>query len=153
MNALGQLLAIGSISLAAAGGTFLIKGAPSRILACDPATLKPDEVCLEQIPADSKILWVDARLRKDWEKSGVPGSILWNLDPTEDTQAFEAEAALRIMETPRVIVYCGDENCGVSRQVAERIRALQLGAEASVLHGGWRALKEAGRIKDSSPAS
>jgi rhodanese-related sulfurtransferase len=153
MNALGQLLAIGSISLAAAGGTFLIKGAPSRTLACDPATLKPDEVCLEQIPTDSEVLWVDARPRKDWEKSGLPGAILWNLDPGEDAQAFEAGAAMRIIETPRVIVYCGDENCGVSRQVADRIRALQLGAEVSVLHGGWRALKEAGRIKDSNPAS
>lgn len=153
MNAFGQLLAIGFIALAAAGGTFLIKGAPSRTLVCDPATLKPDEVCLEQIPTDSMVLWVDARPRKDWEKSGLPGSILWNLDPGEDAQAFEAGAAMRIIEAPRVIVYCGDENCGVSRQVAERVRALQLGAEVSVLHGGWRALKEAGRIKDSNPAS
>lgn len=152
MNAIGQLFAIGCISLAAAGGTYVLKGPPERRLSCDPATLKPDEVCLEQIPSDSKVLWVDARLRKDWEKTGLPGSVLWNLDPAEDMQAFEAETATRIMETPRVIVYCGDENCGLSRQIAERIRGMQLGAEVSVLHGGWRALKEAGRIKDSSPA-
>ncbi len=152
MNALGQLLAIGCISLAAAGGTFFLKGPPQRSFLCDPATLKPDEVCLEQISSDAKILWVDARSRKDWEKSGLPGSVLWNLDPAEDMQVFESETAMRIMETPRVIVYCGDENCGLSRQVAERIRALQLGAEVSVLHGGWRALNEAGKIKDSNPA-
>ena len=152
MNAIGQLLAIGCISLAAAGGTYLLKGPPERDFVCDPATLKPGEVCLEQISPEAKILWVDARPRKDWEKSGVPGSVLWNLDPGEDMQAFETEAAMRIMETPRVIVYCGDENCGLSRQVAERIRGLGLEAEVSVLHGGWRALKEAGRIKDSSPA-
>jgi rhodanese-related sulfurtransferase len=153
MNAFGQLMAIGLISLAAAGGTYWLKGAPERRFVCDPATLKPDEICLEQIAPDAKILWVDARQRKDWEKSGVPGSVLWNLDPDEDMQAFETEVAMRIMETPRVIVYCGDENCGLSRQIAERIRGLQLGAEVSVLHGGWRALKEAGKIKDSSPAS
>lgn len=153
MNAFGQLWAISCISFAAAGGTFLLKGPPGRGFVCDPATLKPGEVCLEQISPDAKILWVDARQRKDWEKSGVPGSVLWNLDPGEDMQAFETEIAMRIMETPRVIVYCGDENCGLSRQVAERIRGLQLGAEVSVLHGGWRALKEAGKIKDSSPAS
>lgn len=153
MNAPGQLLAISFISLAAAGGTYLIKGPPGRAFVCDPATLKPDEVCLEQIAPDAKILWVDARSRKDWEKSGLPGSVLWNLDPGEDMQAFETEAAMRIMETPRVVVYCGDENCGLSRQVAERIRSLQLGAEVSVLHGGWRALNEAGRIKGSNPAS
>jgi hypothetical protein len=48
------------------------------------------------------------------------------------------------VDTPQVIVYCSDENCGVSHQVADRIRKLQLGAQVSVLHGGWRALNEAG---------
>jgi rhodanese-related sulfurtransferase len=151
MNVAGQLAAIGFISLAAAAGTWFIKGAPVRSYLCDPATLKPGEVCLEQISPDAKVLWVDARLRKEWEKNGMTGSVLWNLDPAEDVQAFEAETALRIMETPRVIVYCGDENCGISSQVAERIRGLQLGAEVSVLRGGWRALSDAGRIKDSNP--
>ena len=151
MNAVGQLAAIGLVSLAAAAGTFWIKGPPARTYVCDPATLKLDEVCLQQILTSEKILWVDARLRKDWEKSGIPGSVLWNLDPAEDMQAFEADTAMRIMETPQVIVYCGDENCGVSRQIAERIRGLQLGAEVAVLRGGWRALKDAGRITDSNP--
>lgn len=151
MNAVGQLAAVAFISLTAAGGTYLIKGAPVRGYICDPAILKPGEVCLEQIPADAKVVWVDARLRKDWEKNGLPGSVLWNLDPAEDMQVFEAETAMRIMETPKVVVYCGDENCGISSQVAERIRALGLDAEVSVLRGGWRALKDAGRIKDSSP--
>ena len=155
MNAVGQLAAIAIISLAAAVGTFWIKGPPARTYVCDPATLKPDEVCLQQILTSEKILWVDARLRKDWEKSGIPGSVLWNLDPAEDMQAFEAEIAMQLVETQRVIVYCGDENCGISHQVAERIRALQMGAEVSVLRGGWRALNEAGRvkIKDSNPES
>jgi hypothetical protein len=40
----------------------------------------------------------------------------------------------------------------VSRQVADRIRALGLGAEVSVLFGGWRALADAGRVKDSGVA-
>lgn len=155
MNAFGQLASILFISCAAAGGTYLLKGEPIRKLACDRATLKPGEVCLDQISPTDKILWVDARLRKDWVKSGVPDSVLWNLDPSEDMQVFEAETAMKIMETPRVIVYCGDENCGISSQVAERIRALQLGADVSVLRGGWRALSEAGRVKvaeGSSPA-
>lgn len=153
MKSLAQLAAIGLISLVAAGGTFWLKGPPARELVCDPATLKPDEICLQQISPDEKVLWVDARHRKDWEKNGLPGSVLWNLDAEEDMLAFEADIANRIMEIPRVIVYCGDENCGLSRQVADRIRALQLGAEVTVLKGGWRALSEAGRIKDSSPGS
>ncbi|MGL4400370.1 MAG: rhodanese-like domain-containing protein [Luteolibacter sp.] len=151
MNGIVQLGVICLISLAAAGATYFIQGPPARGFVCDPATLKPGEICLSQIPPDTKILWVDARSRKDWEKTGVPGSILWNLDPGEDMQAFETETAMRIMETPRVIVYCGDENCGLSLQIAERVKSLGLEAEISVLRGGWRALKEAGKIKDSSP--
>ena len=142
-----QLAVIAAVSLAAAGVTYLVRGAPERRFFCDTSTLKPGEVCLHQIPAGGTVLWVDARSRKDWEKSGVPNSILWNLDPAEDMLAFESEAAVRIVETPRVIVYCGDENCGISRQVAERIRKLDLGAEVSVLRGGWRALSEAGMVR------
>lgn len=151
MKALVQMAVIAAIALAAAGGTWWIKGPPQRTLACDPASLKPDEVCLEQIPVDAAVLWVDARPRAEWLHSGVEGSVLWNLDPAEDMQAFEAEVAVRMMETPRVIVYCGDESCGVSRQVAKQIRDLGLGAEVSVLFGGWRSLSEAGRVRDSSP--
>lgn len=151
MNSLGQLATIATLALAAAGGTWLLKGPPERLLRCEPATLKPDEVCLESIPPGTEVVWVDARPRRDWEETGVPGSLLWNLDPAEDMQTFEAETAVKVATNPRVIVYCSDENCGVSRQIAERIRALGLGAEVSVLHGGWRALSEAGRVKGSNP--
>jgi rhodanese-related sulfurtransferase len=153
MSAFRQLAAISAFALIAAGTTWLVKGPPLRKLVCDPATLKSDEVCLQQIPENAEVVWVDARSRADWQKNGVPGSVLWNLDPSEDMRAFEAEVALRISEVPRVIVYCGDENCGVSRQVAERIHALGMGAEISVLHGGWRALSEAGRVRNSNPGS
>ena len=149
MNGLGQLITIGIISGTAAIGTFLIKGAPERKFVCDPASLQSDEVCLEQISPSDLILWVDARSRTDWEKTGFLGSILWNLETGEDVQAFESQAAIRILETPRVIVYCGDENCGVSRQVAEKIRGLQLDAKVSALRGGWRALSEAGYTKNN----
>jgi rhodanese-related sulfurtransferase len=151
MNSLGQLAVITWVSLAAAGATYWLKGPPLRIFVCDRSLLKSGEVCLDQIGLDAQVLWVDARARKDWDKTGVAGSILWNLDPSEDMQAFEAETAMRMLECSRVVVYCGDENCGVSHQIAERIRALQLGIEVSVLRGGWRALSEARRTKDSNP--
>ena len=151
MNFASQIAVIAAAALAAAAGTYLAKGPPVRQLFCDTATLKPDEICLQQIPAGTAVLWVDARPRAEWRKNGVEGSLLWNLDPAEDMLAFEAEAAARIVETPRVIVYCGDENCGISRQVADRIRRMDLGAQVSVLRGGWRALSEAGRVRNSSP--
>lgn len=151
MNAPAQTVAIAVLALAGAGGTWALKGPPERVLRCLPEQLKADEVCLDAVPSEG-VVWVDARLRKDWMANGLEGSMLWNIDPAEDMQAFEAEAVTRIASTPRVVVYCGDENCGVSRQVAARIRQLDLGAEVSVLHGGWRALREAGRVKDSNPA-
>ena len=147
MNAVRQLAIIGGIALAAAGASWLIIGSPERAIDCNPEQLKADEICLESIPADAPVLWVDARSRKEWMTRRVPGSVLWNLDPKEDMQAFEEEVAIRIIETPQVVVYCGDESCGVSRQIAERIRALDLGAEVYVLHGGWEALKESGRVR------
>lgn len=151
MMAVFQTAVIAAIALAAAGATYWIKGPPQRFVVCDPASLKPDEVCLSSIPDMAGVVWIDARSRSDWQTNGLPGSILWNLDPSEDMQAFEAEAAMRIAENPRVVVYCGDENCGVSRQIAERVRALGLGAEVSVLYGGWRALSEAGKLKPAVP--
>lgn len=154
MNAYLQMCLIAVASFSAAGVTWMAKGPPNRVFVCDPSTLKPGEVCLQQVADQSGILWVDARSRKDWETSGVPGSILWNLDGTEDMQVFEAETAVKIAEgATKVIVYCGDENCGVSSQVAERIRKLDLGPEVQVLRGGWRALSEAGRVKGSNPRS
>lgn len=149
MNSLAQLITVVAISAAGAGATFLVKGPPARFYVCDPAALKPDEVCLEQVPSDAKVLWVDARHRSEWEKSGVPGSVLWNLESSENMQAFEEENVPKILETPRVIVYCGNENCGLSREVAKRIRALDLGADVSILRGGWQALFDAGRVKAS----
>lgn len=145
-HALTQLAVITAAAAIAAGGTWLVKGPPDRSIPCDPASLPSDELCIHEVPADAAVLWVDARPRDEWRENGMPGSILWNLDPAEDMTAFEAEAAMRIIETPRVIVYCGDENCGVSRQVAKRINDLGLGADVKVLRGGWRALQAAGRL-------
>jgi rhodanese-related sulfurtransferase len=146
MNALLQLACVVGLAGMGAWLTYWVKGPPARTFVCDPATLKPDEICLEQIPPESGVLWIDARSRADWQRDGMPGSLLWNLDPSEDLQAFEAEAAMRILEASQVIVYCGDENCGVSRQVAGQIERLGMGAQVRVLSGGWRALREAGRI-------
>lgn len=152
-----QITVIAVCAVAAALGTYAVKGPPNRLFHCDPPSLKPDEVCLETIPVGAVVLWVDARPRTEWMKNGVPGSVPWNL--TDDQQAFEVEFAQAIQQAftdgsgtpPRVIVYCGDENCGVSREVAKHIRALDLGVGVAVLRGGWRALHEAGRTRSTPP--
>ena len=106
---------------------------------CDPATIKPDEICFDQVPEDA--LWIDARTRNEWQKNGYPNSILWNLDPSEDSNKMEADAVFKIAESKLVVVYCTSQACGTSRQIAEKIRKLQLGAEVRVLHGGHPSLR------------
>jgi rhodanese-related sulfurtransferase len=140
MNAVAQLAIIGVISAVAAGGSWLTKG-PQEAVAfeCDPALIREDEICLGD--AVGNILWVDARSRSDWESNGIKGSILWNMDPKEDEMAFEADAAAHIVAAELVVVYCGSEACDTSRQIADRIRSLGLGAPVRVLHGGWDAIK------------
>lgn len=146
MKAFAQLVALVAIAGLAAIGTWLVKGPPQRAIVCNPKELKADEICLQSIPKNIQVVWVDARSRKDWQRNGLPGSLLWNLDDQEDMQAFEAEVAMKVALHPYAVVYCGDEQCGTSRQIAERIRKLGLGGEVRVLHGGWRALNEAGLI-------
>ncbi|WAC19207.1 rhodanese-like domain-containing protein [Luteolibacter sp. SL250] len=148
MNAAVQMMVVVGVAAAAAGGTYLVKGPPGKALVCDPATLKPGEICLEQV--QEPVVWIDARPRKDWQANGLPGSILWNLDGAEDATAFEAEAMQKLFENPRAVVYCSNEDCGVSQQVAEKIRKLDPDFDVKALRGGWQALKDAGRIKDSS---
>lgn len=146
MKAPAQIATLAAIAGLAAIGTWLVKGPPQRALVCNPKELKADEICLQSIPKNLEIVWIDARSRKDWQQNGLAGSLLWNLDSNEDMQAFEAEVAMKAALHPYAIVYCDDVQCGTSRQIAERIRKLDLGTEVYVLHGGWRALNEAGVI-------
>lgn len=147
IKALAQAAAILAIALSAAGATWWIVGPPDQ--GCDPAKLADGEICIQDVPTDREVVWVDARSRADWKRNGLEGSILWNLDSVEDANAMEAEAVTRIFNSPYVVVYCGDKGCGTSKKIAERIRELQLGAEVHVLHDGWQALKQAGMVESS----
>ena len=139
-----QAAAITAIALVLAAVTWWIKGPPEK--GCDPASLKPGEICIQSIPTDRDVVWIDARSRTDWQRDGLKGSILWNRDPAEYSDKMEQEAVMKIFETPYVVVYCSDKGCGTSKKIAERIRELELGAEVHVLHDGWNALKEAGMV-------
>lgn len=150
MNAVAQFVAVGGLSLAAAGVTWLAKGRPSvpepKVVECDSSLLKDDEICLADVPQD--VLWIDARPRSEWEENGLDDSVLWNLDPKEDNQALEAGAAASIFESGAslVVVYCGSEACGTSKIIADRVRTLNLGPSVKILYGGWDAL----RFRDSN---
>lgn len=137
-----QLLAIGVAVVLAAGVTYWVQGPPDRSVPCDPALLPADEVCLARVLGEwgGDVLWVDARTRAEWERDSLEGSVLWSTEPGEDMNAFEMQVAEKMLDGRRVVVFCANENCGVSREVAGRIRKLDLGNEIYVLHGGWRAL-------------
>lgn len=145
MNAIAQCAIIAGLTLAAAGASWMVNGRPTeqkdKQVICDEAFIKQDEICLAQVP--DGVLWVDARPRAQWEKNGLKGSILWNMDPGENDQAFEANVASQIFQSQPtiVVVYCESEACGTSRAIAERIRALDLGPEVKILFGGWDALR------------
>jgi rhodanese-related sulfurtransferase len=146
MNTPAQFVAVGAISLAAAGGSWLLRKPPVEkpAFVCDHAKLRDDEICLADVKGN--VLWVDARSRSEWMENGLEGSILWNMDPKEDVNLFEAEALPRIAAAEMVVIYCGSEKCGTSREVAGRIRKMDIGPQVKVLHGGWDA------IKGSNPA-
>ncbi len=144
-----QAAAIVLLSTIAAAITWGVAPPPDET-ACDPTTLKKGEICLESIPTDKEVLWIDARPRSDWERDGIEGSILWNYEDGEDFKEMEQQAALKIFTTPYVVVYCSDKGCGTSRKLADHIiEELQLPAEVHVLHGGWSVLKAAGRVPES----
>ena len=141
MNALAQFGVIAGLSFAAAGGSWLLKGPPGEKTAfpCDRDKIRQDEICLADVTGN--VLWVDGRSRAEWQENGLKGSILWNMDPKEDANLFEAEAAPHIAAAELVVVYCGSEKCGTSREVADRIRRMELGPPVKALHGGWDAIK------------
>lgn len=142
MNSVAQLSVIVILSSIAAGGSWSLRDEPEppKPFVCDPAAIADDEICLADVIEGT--LWVDARSRAEWEKNGVEGSILWNFDSAEDAQKFESDAAMKIISAPLVVVYCGSEACGTSRQIAELIKKLELGPEVKVLYGGWDALRD-----------
>lgn len=142
MNTAAQFAVIAAISLSAAGLSWLLRS-PSEVKPahiCNPTEIREDEICLADVKG--KVLWVDARSRGEWQTNGLKGSILWNMEPGEDPNLFEAEAAPHIAIAELVVVYCGSEKCGTSREVAERIRKLGFGPQVKALHGGWDALRD-----------
>ena len=154
-------LALGLLSLGAAGLTWWVVGPPDRSVFCEESELEKNEVCLKTVlswEADS-YLWVDARPRGRWEKNGVSGSVLVTDDQDEDEfeliESFMTAVFRDGNVFPKVIVYCNESGCESSRSIAARLRneyGVNLGFEVYVLHGGWKALAADGLIRRSTLA-
>lgn len=148
-----ELLVVLGLAVFAAFGAWRLAGPPPVPVApdCDPAALPPGEVCLESVRDDASVLWIDARTASEWRHDGLPGSIHLTTAGGEDFDALVAANAGKLAGAERVVVYCGDLGCGISKEVANRLREYGLVREASALYGGWAALKAAGMIKEPTP--
>ncbi len=118
-------------------------------ISCDPASIAAEEICLSTVVQEwqGDCIWIDARRREDWQRDGLPGSILLTTASGESFDALLEEAFPRLAtEQKRVVVYCSDQGCGTSKEIAKRLRDYQLVPEVRALHGGWKALSEAGMV-------
>jgi len=95
------------------------------------------EVTVEEAGAPGAgALWVDARTEAAFAQRHVPGALALN---EENWEALLPGFVAAWRPGARVVVYCDDEECGRSQDVAARLqRELQVG-QVYVLKGGWAA--------------
>ncbi len=128
--------------LAAVGVHFLHPQAPPWRAQEEP--LKDDEVTMAIIQErwQGKVLWVDARLRQEYEAGHIPGALLINEQELELQLGELFEEHFQDNTLP-IVVYCGLETCQASRKVADYLRTFLQTMEVRVLKGGWEAWKAA----------
>jgi len=145
MKHLFRIAVIVGLAGVGAGLTWWIKGPPDRGVPCDPAILKPDQICLSRVMAEwrDQVLWVDARSRAEWRRETVAGAALWNLDEGEDMQAFEAAVAMRLPDGRPAVVYGASEGCGGSRRAAADGSKRDTGTEREPSHVASAGLRRA----------
>lgn len=140
MHLLGQAGAILAAAVLAGAGThFLHPRAP--VWHAQEEKMKEDEVSLASIQQrwQGDVVWVDARLRKDYAAEHVPGAILINEQET-DQLLFENFGMLQDNKKP-LVVYCSGQSCQASRKIADYLRERLPLTEIYVLKGGWNAWK------------
>jgi rhodanese-related sulfurtransferase len=139
-----QASVIAAVALAGALLLWKVVGPPQR--------LADDEVELATVLGEwgGEVVWVDARKRAEWERNGLEGSVLINTDAAEDFDTLVAEALPQLAPAERVVIYCATAGCDTSRLIARRLREYEIGPEFYALHGGLRALVEAGLISGAN---
>ncbi|MDB6078167.1 MAG: rhodanese-like protein [Akkermansiaceae bacterium] len=163
MNTFGQAVIIGAMSVAAAVGQWKYAPEPAKPapVACDPALMPPDEICLATVQEtwakDGVLLWIDARSEGEWKADGLPGSIHLTTVGGENFDDLLEKAMPRLMESKRAVVYCGSTSCGISKEVVSRLKQYDMVpgviSEVKALHGGHEALKSAGLLHPTNPNS
>jgi rhodanese-related sulfurtransferase len=85
------------------------------------------------------VMWLDARPEEEFAIGHIPGAMLLNAEQWDTLLPAVLNAW-----TPgqKIIVYCGKQSCGASREVARRLRDEANLANVFVLEGGWEAWEE-----------
>jgi rhodanese-related sulfurtransferase len=117
---------------------------------CDPTRITELEICLPEVLKkwDAKsFVWIDARSESEWKHDGVPGSLHLATSGSKTFDEQLEEILTSLGERHKAIVYCSDSGCGLSKEVAKRLRDVGLFDEVKALHGGWKALRAAGMTR------
>lgn len=90
----------------------------------------------------NQALWVDARPDEEFVQEHVPGALQLNEDRWD-----ELLPQMLAVWSPdkRVVVYCGSQSCGSSREVARRLRKEAQLPNVFVLTGGWQEWRKGNR--------
>lgn len=83
------------------------------------------------------MLWVDARSAAEYEAEHVPGALSLNM---EEWDRLFPEFLDQWSPEKKIVVYCGAASCGLSQEVADRLRKSNI-PTVYVLKGGWEAWK------------
>jgi rhodanese-related sulfurtransferase len=79
-------------------------------------------------------IWVDARPDNEFERDHIPGAISLNEDHwNELLPQFLGQWS----PEKKVVVYCSEQSCNASREVAKRLRDEAQLKDVFVLGGGW----------------
>ena len=101
---------------------------------------EPEIVAGEIQFADARalnVIWVDARSEEEFEAGHYSGAI--HIDDS-DWNSGLVVLMDRWLETPRpIVIYCGSEDCGSSRRLADRLRQVLPEGEIYSLKGGSEA--------------
>jgi len=93
------------------------------------------QITLAQAEAwGDNVLWLDARPDTDFAAGHVPGALQLNEDRWD-----ELLPAMLTQWSPerKLVVYCSQQSCNASHEVAERLRKEDGLKEVYVLQGGW----------------
>ena len=105
--------------------------------------LRDDEVTVAQVEQrwHGEVLWIDARIREQYEKGHIPGALLLN-EQELDALLTQHIEVLQDNKKP-VVIYCDGKACHASRKMREYLVEHMALPDVWVLTGGWPAWQAA----------